>query len=242
MQPHRSNTINLQHRTGSNFKNLGLHKTKFCTHIKSNSVFTDWPYVNNMMREVLCKELRDEAQEFDYSFIVSGILPYYFHTTVRSSWVITPEVLIRECHRPDYTIFKIKTDPYKCDIRAVVEVKSKKGQSWHWLLDQMRDQANVARDDNTEKVWAIGVKGFEICVFLFELGTYLKQKPSCFDNLEPLNLNNFNTVQLDNLGVNYELCDDNGFARIALIKWKLNEPAHQPFINQMLQYTASRPA
>lgn len=58
--------------------------------------------------------------ECDYSFIISGILPYYYHTSVRSALIITPEFNYLENNHPDYTIFKISTNPYKRDIHAVV--------------------------------------------------------------------------------------------------------------------------
>ena len=46
----------------------------------------------------------------------------------------------------------------------------------------------------------------------------MNQVPDSFTNFEPLNLSKLNEVQLDELGVKYVHCDDNGFARIALLK------------------------
>lgn len=193
-----------------------------------------------MITNVNTRENRGEKLwECDYSFITSGILPYYYHSTVNSHWVITPEYNYLENNHPDYTIFNITTNPYTEEIYAVVEVKSRTGDSWHKLLEQMWTQADVAKANNG-KLWAIGQKGLEICVFIFDVNKYQNQYPDCFTNYEPLNLSHLNTVQLDQLGVKYEECNDNGFSRISLIKWKLDNPTHKPYIDHMLQYTRSR--
>jgi hypothetical protein len=38
------------------------------------------------------------------------------------------------------------------------------------------------------------------------------------------------------IGVKYVECNDNGFARISLLKWRLDNPAHEQYINHMFQY------
>lgn len=166
-------------------------------------------------------------------------MPYYFHNARNSIWVITPEYNHLEGNHADYTIFSIETNPFSANIYAVVEVKSKTGNSWYKLLEQMWNQADVAKQDDG-KLWAIGQKGLEICFFRFDVDKYQNQIPDCYTNFEPLNLNNLNTVQLDQLGVKYEQCNDDNFARIALIKWRLDNTNHQPFINYMFQYVHSR--
>jgi hypothetical protein len=103
----------------------------------------------------------------------------------------------------------------------------------------MWGQADVAKNEDG-KLWAIGQKGLEFCVFKFDVLSFEDQIPDCFTHFEPLNLSHLNTVQLDNLGVKYIECNDNGFSRIALIKWRLDNPLHQPYIDHMLQYTRSR--
>jgi hypothetical protein len=72
----------------------------------------------------------------------------------------------------------------------------------------------------------IGQKGLEICLLRFDVLRYKGQKPDCFTNFEPLNLFHLNEVQLGELQVKYEQCDDKGFARIALLKWRLDNPNH----------------
>ncbi len=187
-------------------------------------------------------DLRNKDQnvlwECDYSCITSAILPYYFHVTHNNAWVITPEYNYLEANQPDYTIFKVNkvnNNTYKLQIHAVVEIKSKVGDSWNKLLEQLYNQADVAK--NAEgRLWAIGQKGFEICIFKFDVLKYQGQNPDRYTNFEPLNLSHLSEAELDNLNVKYEHCDDHGFARIALIKWRLDNKDHIPYLNRMLEH------
>ena len=77
-------------------------------------------------------------------------------------------------------------------------------------------------------------------MFRFDVSEFLSQDPDCFTNFKPLNLSSFNTVQLDELGVKFEQCNDDGYARIAVIKWKLDDDCHKPYINLMFEYIRSR--
>lgn len=173
--------------------------------------------------------------ECDYSRITSAILPYYFHVTHVNKWVITPEFNYLENNHPDYTIFKINNNPFGLRIHVVVELKSKNGDSWNKLLEQMWQQADVAKND-TGRLWAIGQKGLEICFFRFDVTKLQDQHPYWFTNFEPLNLSNLSEPELDVLKVKYALCNNNGFARIALIKWRLDNMDHIPYINHMFEY------
>lgn len=103
----------------------------------------------------------------------------------------------------------------------------------------MWDQAEVAK--NSEGwLWAIGQKGLEICFFKFDVKKFVDQDPDCYTHFEPLNLSKLNTTQLDNLKVKYEQCNNDNFARICLIKWRLDEPDHWPYINRIFQYIMTR--
>ena len=99
----------------------------------------------------------------------------------------------------------------------------------------MWTQADVSKNTKN-KLRAIGQKGLEICVFRFHLFNYQNQIPDCFTNFQPLNLSNLNSVQLNQLGVKYEYSNDGGFARIALIKWRLDNVEHWPYINHMFEF------
>lgn len=170
---------------------------------------------------------------------MSAILPYYFHTSRNTNWVITPEFNYLEGNHPYYTIFSIFTNPYKRETYAIVEIKSKTGDSWYKLLEQMWNQADISKNYEG-RIWAIGQKGLEICIFRFDVNKFQKQIPDCFTNFDPLNLEKLNTVQLDNLKVKYEECDNDKFARIALLKWRLDKPDHYRYIDHMFQYIRSR--
>lgn len=51
-----------------------------------------------------------------------------------------------EDNHPDYTLFKVSINPYRVDVHAVVEIKSKAGKSWNKLLEQMWKQADVSKN------------------------------------------------------------------------------------------------
>jgi len=92
-------------------------------------------------------------------------------------------------------------------------------------------------------VWrAIGQKGLEICFFRFDVLNFEGQIPDCFTHFEPLNLSNLHGVQLDQLKVKYEDCNDKNFARIALIKWRLDNPNHLPYIHSMFEHIKGQEA
>lgn len=211
------------------------NKRSFTSSIKISSPFIDWPYINDIIKDTRDKELRGEVLwECDYSFVMGALLPYYYHTTANTSWVIVPEFNYLQGNHPDYTIFNISRNPYSAKIHAVVELKSKTGNSWFKILEQMWKQADVAKFSNGT-LWAIGQKGLEICIFRFDVLRH--QNEDCFTNFEPLNLSRLNETGLNQLGVKF-LKTNTG--RIGLIKWKLDDDRHKPFIDQMFQYTRSR--
>jgi hypothetical protein len=93
--------------------------------------FSDWPHIRDIIYNIRNRETKGEVLlECDYSFLTSALLPYYFHRTRNTTWVITPEYNYLENNHPDYTIFSITRNPYKAKIHAVVELKSKTGKSW----------------------------------------------------------------------------------------------------------------
>ena len=98
----------------------------------------------------------------------------------------------------------------------------------------MWSQADISKN-NEGRLWAIGQKGLDICFFRFDILNFQGQVPRCYTNFEPLNLSHLSEPQLDNLGVKYEYCDNHGFARIALIKWRLDDVRHIPYINRMFE-------
>ena len=198
------------------------------------SVFLNWGFFRMMIRDVAHKETQEIIWEGDYSRLTSVLLAYYFHVTRNRYWVIAPEFNKREDVTPDYTIFLVALNPYNVFSHVVVEVKSKTGQSWAKLLEQMWTQADVNKYENG-KLWAIGQKGLEICIFRFNVLQFQHTTPYHFVNFEPLNLGNLSREQLTNMGANCVVYFDNGIPRIGLIKWRLHNPNHWPYINHMFQ-------
>lgn len=99
----------------------------------------------------------------------------------------------------------------------------------------MYKQADVAKK-NSGRLWAIGQKGFEICIFRFDVLNYMDQDPDCYTKFNPLNLSNLTEPQLDLLNVKYKYSNEDGFALIALVKWRLDNRYHITYINRMFEY------
>lgn len=127
-------------------------------------------------------------------------------------------------------------------IYTLIEIKRWSGEFWNKLLEQIWKQADVAKNDRG-RLWAIGQKAFEICFFRFDSLKYEGQVPDWYTNFDPLNLNNLTGPKkkkkfflLVALNVKFEYCEDHGSTRIALIKWRLDNKDHIPYINQMFEY------
>lgn len=139
-----------------------IPRRNFSTSLKVNRSFTDWPPMLSIIDDISDKERRGvNLWECDYSILTSAILAYYFHSRPGSSWLLVPEYNHTEGNHPDYTIFLLSNPAppiiYREMIHAVVEVKSKTGDSWEKLLNQMWDQADVSKDEDNQ-LWAIGQK------------------------------------------------------------------------------------
>ena len=199
-------------------------------------MFNNWPHVGHLIQYVVNQERTGiNLWEGDYSIIMSAILPYYFHIIHNRPLIITPEFNFQENLHPDYTVFLIKYNPFSIGPFLISEIKSKTGDSWNKLLDQMWSQCDVSKNQSG-KIWAVGQKGLEICLFRFDLTIFQNQEPDFYTNFEPLNLSNLTSDQLAHLGVQYKLCDDNGTQRIGLIKWRLDNQNHWPYIHNMFQF------
>ena len=178
--------------------------------------------------------------------VTSALLTHYFHPTKHNHWIIVPEFNvisddINEFNCPDYTLFLIEdVYQYTINMKTIVELKSKVGKSWFQLVEQMRYQCYLASDVYDFKFLVIGQKGLEICFFKYDITKYIYQNPECFRNFEPLNLHNLQIPQLDELNVKYIECNDNGFSRVAVIKWNLNDENHAKYIDEMFQHIRSK--
>lgn len=183
-----------------------------------SSVFNDWSHVRGLIQHVVNQERNNpDLWKGDYSRIMSAILPYYFHVTHNRVWIITPEFNYSENIRPDYIVFFVQQNPFFIAPYLISEIKSKTGVSWNKLLEQMWNQCDLAKN-RYGKIWAVGQKGLEICLFRFDITVFQDQVPDFYTNFKPLNLSNLTRGQLTQLGLEYKLCDNNGIQRIALIK------------------------
>ena len=173
-------------------------------------------------------------RECEYSRILARILPIYFPLDGDSKWSIAPVFDVGEDHHPDFTIWDSTFVP---DVYAVIEVKSRRGQSWGQLLEQLWNQADKAKG-SSDRLWAIGLKGFEICVFKFNINEWENTDPEFWINFKALNLSNLNSFQLNQLGVNHTFANYNNFHELGIIKWRLDDIRHAPYIHAMLKHVA----
>ena len=74
---------------------------------------------------------------------------------------------------------------------------------------------------------------FKLFFFRFYLVRSSDKYPDLYRNYEPLKLSHLSEYKLNRLKVNYEFCNDGGFAQIALIKWKLDNKDHSSYIWNM---------
>jgi hypothetical protein len=168
---------------------------------------------------------------------MAAILDYYFHSTPHRAWVIAPEFNLGENNNPDYVIFLVHYNPFWPELWGAFELKSKTGDGWEKLLRQL----SLALEANSiGRMWLVGVKGLQICFYVYDSTTFHDQVPESYYFLEPLNLSRLNETQLTNIHAKFEHCNDEGFARIALIKWELDNVDHAPYIHGMFLHMRSR--
>jgi hypothetical protein len=67
--------------------------------------------------------------------------------------------------------------------------------SWRELLESQLYNEALAEKANDGKIWVIVFKGFEICIFKFDVFKFVNDGP--FKNFEPLNLNSKSKKYLD---------------------------------------------
>jgi hypothetical protein len=172
--------------------------------------------------------------ECDYSKIMSLALPQHF--TLQRGWNIAPEFVLTGNFKPDYLISQIDTNPglhYGGSTHhVVVETKNHAEVSWGVLLkDQLWDQADAAQTNGT--MWAIGLIGFHICFFHFDLNAYPSASGQ-FTNFNSLNLDHFTSEDLDLLEIDYITeVDASGNDVIRVIKWRIDIQQQHTYINCM---------
>ncbi len=191
--------------------------------------------------EYLKRNYRGNLRECDYSKSLALILPQCFPLNL--GWFITPEFALTGDYSPDYLIGRIITTPgpyYGTSYHhVVVEVKRRIAVSW-WVLmrNQLWDECDAVKNGDG-KIFCIALIGFEICFFTFDVNDF--HSPSGdYRSFDPLNLNHFTEKDLNDLDVEYipEKRED-GVSVIRVIRWRIDDPRHRPYIVDMLQYIST---
>lgn len=203
-----------------------------------NSIF------NNITIKALIEELKNRQNnhehlfESDYSLILGAILPHYFK--FNNNVVISPEMWSNDKRRSDYVASKINVNrnaivPYgHATPLLMAECKKRWAISWANLVkDQLWNQADSLKNAEN-KLWVIGLIGFEICVFKFDLLNY--NWSNTFTNFSPVNLNNFSIEDLDELEIKHVSESIGRIDVIQVIQWRLDDNTHHIYIHNMLDY------
>lgn len=220
-------------------------KKFFFLQIKTKSLHALSSGFNNTSYHAVVEYIRrlpkKKIYEDQVSRLTSIILPYYFPF---DTWFISPEQVWGQNWRPDYTIWKpnLTVGPNFGDSipHVLVEIKrpvSSGGVSWHVLLNQGWDQADSAKNPDG-KLWFIGQRGFEFCVFRFDVLRY----PSNIDgyrNFMALNLHNWTKQDFDQMDIKVHTDFVNNVEQIRVIKWRLDDKSHAMYLHEMLSYIKS---
>jgi hypothetical protein len=188
----------------------------------------------------------EDLSESDYNLLTEAILPYYF--PYDNGWIIGAEVWnidpsVKHC-RADLVVLSIDDGAKRNygDILPYVVYEGKKRNAYTWqnlLREQLFDECQGLVIDN-DRIWAIGQIGLEICVFRFDLNNYkVPGRDFTFENFSPLNINNWSPAELDARHINHITLNYGNNLRIThVIRWELDNLAHQPEIHRMLEYIA----
>lgn len=184
-----------------------------------------------------------KARKCDYSKIMSLALSQYFK--YEHAWAIAPEFSLTNNYHPDSLVSRINLNlgiNYGISTnRLSCELKNRVAVSW-WVLmkDQLWNLANAAMSDEG-RFWAVAQIGFEICFFRFNINRYPSSSGN-YINFSVLNMNNFNTSDLDELDIKYELETTHGVEDIRVIKWRWDDVDQHRYITQMFGYVNSNAA
>lgn len=116
-----------------------------------------------------------QIRQCDYSKLLALTLAEYFY--INRNWCIVPEFVLDDNLRPDYLLSIInvnRNSPFYGSSRNNIVVETKiAGTSYVWktLLDEQGyDQCQNAAISG--KIYFIGLVGFEICYFYFDVNAY----------------------------------------------------------------------
>lgn len=180
-----------------------------------------------------------ETMECDYSKILALALPGFFRSDAH--WCIAPEWVLDERIIPDYYISRIETDSTNAFYggsynHLVVETKNRAAISWWGLLKgQAWDQCDHGKNYPSGTIFFIGLIGFEICFFNFNINDYPSHSGN-YTNFSPINKREFTTLDLDALDIKYITELNNNIHEIRVIKWRLDDTSQHIYIDEMFNH------
>lgn len=183
--------------------------------------------------------------EADFTRIMFLLLPFFL--TYNPNFVFIPEVWVEHQNnglkRCDGLAYVVRTQAgvgYGTqDNKIVYEGKNRFAISWRALLsDQLWSQADSFRQNG--KIWVIASIGFEMCVFTYDVLKYTDRGED-YRNFNPVRPNSCITwTPKDFEWIDAEVITaPNNPNLITVIKWKLNDPAHHPFIHDILHHIST---
>ena len=200
-------------------------------------------YITNIRTR---QDNHEDLTESDYNLIATAILPHYFPYNL--GWIIGAEVWNIDpsvkAGRADFVVLSIDDgtmrDPGDTLPYVVYEGKKHEAETWGKLLRKQLFNECEGLIIRSNKIWAIGQIGLEICVFRFDLDNYkVPGRDFTYEHFSPLNLNNWSPAQLDARHINHITWNYDNNERIThVIRWELDNPAHQREIHRMLEYIA----
>lgn len=203
----------------------------------SAALFIDKPITKAAIENLRSKQFNPGVRESDYILITALLLYNYFPYS--EDWCVAPEQVIDDNYKPDFIVSEIDTTQPEYGVSYPylnVEVKRAAIISWKRLLDdQLHKQcdinsANNARQTNG-RLWAMGQKGFEICLFLFDIHSNLSLNN--YNQFKAVNPRNHSADSLRKLNAKPFVETINGVDEIIAISWRIDNPAHHIHIHEM---------
>ncbi len=176
-------------------------------------------------------------READYILITGLLLYHYF--PYKDNWCVAPEQVIDDNYKPDFIVSEISTAP--SDYGQIypylnVEVKKPAIISWKKLLDdqlhkQCDNNSNNNARQNNGRLWAMGQRGFEICLFLFDI--HKNVNLDNYTQFTAVNPWNFSADDFDHLDAKPFVEKINGVDQIIAVNWRLDNSDHHRYIHDM---------
>ena len=180
------------------------------------------------------------TKESDFTAIIFAIINYKLDNSVE---IISPESWndndYNRTGRCDGLVCRVNLDKqspsYGSRIpRIMFEGKNHGARGWNYIFkNQIWEQTDATKNPNGRN-WALVLKGFEVCVFWFDVTMYTDRGD--FENFKPLNLNNWSEQDLIYIGADPLVETINGTKYIQVIRWKLNDSTHWSYIEAMIDY------